>query len=65
MDDSLPVGVGDRLEQLRRRFHGAGVVEATFPKRLPKRPAAHVLVDHVDVLVVPGEGERPQTAGVP
>ena len=64
VDDPLGVGVGERLEHLRRALDGAPVVDGAAAEGLAQRLAGDVGVGDVDMSLVAREGERAQAAGV-
>ena len=62
VDDSVCMGVRERLADLRGDLEGGRVVDRAFPKRLPQRSTRHVLVGDVDVAGVPRKGVCPLAA---
>ena len=62
VDDSARVRVRERVEHLRRGLHRLRVSQLARAERLAQRPARHVLVGDVDVLVVVRERVGAQAA---
>jgi hypothetical protein len=54
--------VGEGVENLGADLDRGGVVELAAPQTLPKRLPGHVLVGHVDVVLVALESERAEAA---